>query len=316
MLRHHKEIEGDNTMVTGMYSYETYASRKSKEVQGPSKPRADVGYFKLIDDGDEAIVRFAYDDPSELVMAHVHDEPVGKNKHRRVLCLRENARDDMEKCPLCARGDKFSSKVYIKLIEYVKDENGKVVAQAKIWERPESFADEIVEYITNYGGLKDVVFKIKRKGIRGSKDTNYILTPMPSTVYNEANGYAKDFSEFDNFYFYPHSFLSKTKEDIEEYVRTGEFPFHKRGGDEPISDKPAAQEEAPQESQSYMPQMTRSDNTQNVRLTQSEEEHAAPQQPQQEVRPQPQPQAPTRAPEASDPFTARPRRRYDLPESN
>ena len=104
-------------MVTGMYSYETYASAKSKEVKENSKVRGNVGYFKLVDDGDEALVRFVYDDPKELVMAHVHDEPVGNNKHRRVLCLRNGARDDMTKCPLCARGDKFFAKVYLKLVD-------------------------------------------------------------------------------------------------------------------------------------------------------------------------------------------------------
>lgn len=218
-------------MIAGMYSYETYVSAKSKETKDNStKTRGNVGYFKLVDDGDEAIVRFVYDDKSELVMAHVHDEPVGNNKHRRVLCLRSDARDDMAKCPLCARGDKFFAKVYLKLIEYVKDEQGKIIPQAKIWERPESFAEQIVEYIDNYGGIKDVVFKVKRSGARGNTDTNYILTPMPNTVYTEANGYVKDFHDFDNFSFYPHSFISKNKEDMEEYIKTGEFPFHKKDG--------------------------------------------------------------------------------------
>ena len=232
-------------MVTGMYSYETYATAKSKESKKEEKTKSSVGYFKLINDGDEATVRFVYDDPSELVMAHVHDEPVGKNKHRRILCLRNGARDDMSVCPLCARGDKFFAKVYLKLVEYTKDENGKVICEAKIWERPETFADTIVEYINNYGGLKDVVFKIKRKGAKGDKETNYILTPMPSTVYTEENGYVKDFSAFDNFSFYPHSFLSKTKEDMEAYIESGEFPFHKKDGTVVITTKEEAPVEEP-----------------------------------------------------------------------
>lgn len=216
-------------MVTGMYSYETYASARSRgSSEAPSEKGSGVGYFKLVDDGDEAVVRFDYNSPNEIMMAHVHDEPVGNNKHRRVLCLRTNARDDMEKCPLCARGDRFFSKVYLKLIEYTKDENGNIAIQPKVWERPASFADQIVEYINNYGGLKDVVFKVKRIGIRGSKDTSYLLTPLPSTMYSEDKGYAKDFSGFDGFSLYPHSFLSKDKADMEEYVRTGDFPFHRR----------------------------------------------------------------------------------------
>ena len=246
-------------MVPGMYSYETYSSAKSTNNGSASKPRSNVGYFKLSDDGDEALVRFNYDSPNELTMAHVHDEPVGNSKHRRVLCLRENARDDMEKCPFCARGDKYYSKVYLKLIEYVKDETGKIVPQAKVWERPAGFADTVAEYINNYGGLKDVVFKVKRKGIRGSMETTYILTPMPSTMYNESTGYAKDFHEFDNFSLFPHSFLSKTKEEIEEYIQTGEFPFHKRNDESTVAPIQAqetfvAKDEPKEEEKAYLSQ--------------------------------------------------------------
>ena len=292
-------------MVTGMYSYETYASNKSKNNGVDKNHRVNVGYFKLVDDGDEALVRFVYDSPSEIVMAHVHDEPVGNNKHRRVLCLRENARDDMNKCPLCSRGDKYFAKVYLKLIEYVKDEQGKIVPQAKIWERPESFADTIVEYIDNYGGLKDVVFKVKRKGVRGSTDTNYILTPMPSTIYNESNGYVKDFSDFDNFYFYPHSFLSKTKEDIEEYIKTGDFPFHRK--EESAQTQPKAGQENVAQWQPKVetrPQPM----TQEVVAQAPQAPASTPGQQKQVETPRPQ-----TAPSLDDnnPLMSRPRRRYD-----
>ena len=304
-------------MVTGMYSYETYASYKSKSGQGQSKPRSNVGYFKLVDDGDEAIVRFDYDSPSELVMAHVHDEPVGNNKHRRVLCLRENARDDMAKCPLCSRGDKYFAKVYLKLIEYAKDEHGKVVAQAKVWERPESFADEIVEYINNYGGIKDVVFKIKRKGARGSMDTNYILTPMPSTIYNEANGYAKDFSEFENFYLYPHSFMSKTKEEIEEYIATGEFPYRNKDGAKPQGDegsKPMAavpSSQTAQDASSTPLQGAHADAFEaHMEEDGAQQANVAPSAPTQATQPSIQRPA-QQQPDANNPFSDRPRRRYD-----
>lgn len=218
-------------MVTGMYSYETYASKNASR-RDKKEERKNVGYFKLIDDGDEALVRFDYTNPSELMLAHVHDEPVANNKHRRVLCLRENARDDMSKCPLCARGDKYFAKVYLKLIEYSRNEQGRIDVHAKIWERPASFSDTIAEYINTYGGLHDVVFKIKRVGAKGSKDTQYIMTPLPSPMYSEDKGYVKDFSDFEDFKLYPHSFLSKSKEDIEEYIRTGDFPFHKKSEDE------------------------------------------------------------------------------------
>lgn len=300
-------------MVTGMYSYETYASRKSKDSGNQPKRRADVGYFKLVDDGDEAIIRFDYDNANEIVMAHVHDEPVGKNKHRRVLCLRENARDDMGKCPLCARGDKYFAKVYLKMIEYVKDEQGKVVPHAVIWERPEPFAEQIVEYINNYGGLKDIVFKVKRKGIRGAKDTEYFLTPMPSTVYNEGNGYVKDFSEFEHFYFYPHSFLSKTKEEIEEYIRTGDFPFpnYKADSDAKKEDGHHAASQSANQNASFGGNGTEP----SAPSSAPSQSDSAPKQ--QEAQPQQDAvRAQTKAPDASDPFVARPRRRYDIPLGN
>ena len=242
-------------------------------------------------------------------MAHVHDEPVGNNKHRRILCLREGARDDMAKCPLCARGDKFFAKVYLKLIEYVKDEKGNIVAQAKVWERPESFADTIVEYINAYGGLKDVVFKIKRKGIRGNTDTNYILTPMPSTLYGEANGYVKDFSEFDNFSFFPHSFLSKSKEDMEEYIKTGDFPFRKKDGTV-VTKEEATQEATVATSQPSAGEPTLVASSQPVELVQ--EAPVAPTAPMSGVATSSTiPTTNTQSADTNNPLMDRPRRRYD-----
>lgn len=294
-------------MVTGLYSYESYAASKASARQ----PKSNVGYFSLKDDGDEALVRFDYDSVDELLIAHVHDEPVGEAKHRKILCLRADARDDMDKCPLCARGDKYFNKVFLKLIEYVKDDAGRIVPQARVWERPAWFADTIAQYINDYGGIKDVVFKIKRVGVRGAKDTSYIVNPMPSTKYNEDAGFAKDFHEFDNFKLYPHFFLSKTKEEIEEYIQTGEFPFHKSG-----------------EAQTSMPTASAVTNDDNPfgDAKQEEKAYEAPVAPTPSTEascnpaptptptynPSPTPVAPTQPKvDATDPLMSRPRRRYD-----
>ena len=62
-----------------------------------------------------------------------------------------------------------------------------------------------------YGDLRDVVFKIKRRGARGSLQTTYDILPANSNIYKEEI-YKKDFSCFNNFDTSKHSYFIKTGE--------------------------------------------------------------------------------------------------------
>ena len=62
-----------------------------------------VEFFTLANDGDEAIVRFMYDDVSQFNIMTVHSIQVG-GKWRKVNCIRE-PQESTDICPLCASGN-------------------------------------------------------------------------------------------------------------------------------------------------------------------------------------------------------------------
>ena len=166
-------------------------NQQARQTQGPY-----VSFFSLRDDGDEAIVRFAYDDPSEFEVYTVHPVTID-GKFRKVNCIND-LRAGVSSCPMCAAGVQLQQKFYIRLIEYTRDEQGNIVPQAKIWERPTSYMQILTNLFTEYGPLKDNVFKVKRSGARGDMQTTYSIMFGNPTIYNEQL-YVKDFSAFENY---------------------------------------------------------------------------------------------------------------------
>lgn len=202
------------------FDFNTY--EQSKNTGSQTYQKSNVGYFNsLKDDGDEAVVRFAYSSPAEFDLVTVHNVQVG-DKWRKVSCLR-NANDPIDTCPLCAKGEKVLYKFYVKLVEYTTNEMGQVVATPKIWERPVSFAKTLKSYFDEYGNLSDCVFKVKRHGIKGSLQTTYDIMFANPMIY-KPEIYVKNFDDFKNFDLVHHSYMNKSFEDLTQFVQTGEFP--------------------------------------------------------------------------------------------
>lgn len=167
---------------------------EKEQTTRPQGPR--VGYFSLRDDGDETLVRFAYSDPSEFEVYTVHPVTID-GRFRKVNCIND-LRAGVHSCPLCAAGVQLQQKFYIRLIEYTRDEEGKVVPYARIWERPASYMQILTNLFTEYGPLCDSVFKVKRSGARGDMQTTYSIMYANPSIYNEQL-YPKDFSMFENY---------------------------------------------------------------------------------------------------------------------
>lgn len=206
-----------------------YSSYESVSTKTNSKQRSNVGYFNsLKDNNDSTIVRFAYSSPAEFDIVTVHKVQVD-GKWKSVSCLK-GPYDAVDNCPLCKAGVKLNRKIYIKLIEYVKDANGQVVAQPKIWERPaegkNDFAKKLANFINVYGDLRNMVFQIVRNGYKGSMDTTYDILPVNAQIYPE-NIYVKNFSDFDSLDLAHHSYLEKNFDELSQYVATGSFPAKK-----------------------------------------------------------------------------------------
>jgi len=223
------------------YSYETYADMKKDSAQTNTKTLSKVGYFKL-SDGEEALVRFNCASLSDFEIVSTHTVKV-KDKFRNVSCLRTKAYEPIDNCPLCKEGNQAKTRVYIKLIKYVVDEYGKVTQIVPLVANfPKKYADTIGNLIQEYGDLRDQVFKIKRVG--AELNTTYTFMYMNPIKYSEANGFAKDFTDFEGFDLVPHSFIERSKEDINEFLITGEFPLPmKKETKEEVPTHPGVQQE-------------------------------------------------------------------------
>lgn len=206
-------------------SYADYENKKANYSNNSTKEYK-VGYFALKDDGDEAIVRFGHSTPEEINIVTVHVVKMtnkdGKDVYKRVSCLRE-PHEPVSKCPLCASGNKMVDKFFVKLIEYVKDDNGNIVPKARVWERPAKFARELKSFMDEYGDLTNFIFKIKRRGNRGSTDTTYNIIPVRQDVY-KPEVYVKNFADFEGFKMAGSFYMVKTAEEINTFLKTGDFP--------------------------------------------------------------------------------------------
>ena len=191
-----------------------------------SKPKTNefrVGFFSLKDDGDEALVRFyGCDNPKDdIEVVPVHTIKVD-DKYRKIKCLR-TGKESLDTCPLCASQNKLANKIYVKLIEYVKNEDGTVEPKARVWERPCKLSEKFISYVNDGYVISDTLFKVRRVGEKGSINTTYDINPANPAIYKNEM-YPKDFKDLENFNASGNSYMVKTFDEINEFLSTGEFP--------------------------------------------------------------------------------------------
>lgn len=185
-----------------------------------------VGFFSLKNDGDTAVVRFMHDNVSSFELYTVHNILVADNRYRKINCLRE-PEEPFDKCPLCAAGEKVQQRFFIHLIQYVQDENGRIIGLPKVWERSATYAHKLKNLIDEYGPLSDCVFKIRRNGVARSMDTSYDIMFCNPNMYN-LEQYPKNFEAFSNYRALGGIVMNKTFDEIVTYLNTGEFPAVER----------------------------------------------------------------------------------------
>lgn len=166
-------------------------------------------------DGEDTIVRFPYAATSEFDLRTTHIVKVG-SWYKKINCL-----GSVSECPLCARGDKLSTRFFVHLLQYTQLPDGTVSTKAKVWDTGYEIAQTLAGYINLYGDLSKLVFKLSRSGLRF--ETKYNLILLPSEMY-PATIYKADFKDFDNFKLTNFFCLTKTSAEIESYINTGSFP--------------------------------------------------------------------------------------------
>lgn len=218
------------------FNYQTYESIIAKAQNNPesSNGTSKISYFKL-GENEEALVRINISSVDQIPFATIHKPTFGKqyaglsNPYAGISCFNELGSYSVDACPLCravANGHpiigKAEKKCFIPMLVAYKDKaTGQWSAPvATVWERAAGFAREIATKLQNYGDLTKVLFKMTRVG--SGKETRYTLDYAIPTVF-KPELIPEDFSAFANFKINKHSYWELTKEQIEDYLATGEF---------------------------------------------------------------------------------------------
>lgn len=213
------------------FNYNQYSQfSENARNNGTQNSNQKIGFFKLKNNGDEALVRINASKMEDFAFASVHT--VNANgRWMKVSCLNPLGSYG-HNCPLCEavkNGNtsisKVSTKIYIPMLVAYRDvTTGQFSAPIPvIWERPASFGKEIANKLRDYGDLKNVLLKITRNGAAGDMKTTYSMDYAVPTVFKPELVPA-DFSAFNNFNIAKHSYWEKTTEDIMTFITTGKFP--------------------------------------------------------------------------------------------
>lgn len=180
-----------------------------------------VSFFSLKNDNDEAIVRIMHDSTDSFEIYNTHQIQIG-NRYRRINCLRD-PHDPIDVCPLCNSGTPIQQRIFVHMIQYVRDDSGNIVPRGVVWERSASFARDLKDKIDNYGPLSDCIFKIKRHGAAGYIKTTYSIDYFPAAM-NNPTLYPKIDDMFDNYSALGSVVMDKSADEINVFINTGEFP--------------------------------------------------------------------------------------------
>lgn len=229
------------------FSYSDYQNVIAKAQSNENGSSVKIGFFKMKNDKDEALVRFNVSALESLQFATVHQLGAAQ-KWMKVSCLNPVG-SYYDSCPLCAAVSagakdigKASKKVYVQMMVAYKDNaTGQFSAAIPvIWERPAGFSREIANLLKDYGDLTGRVFKVTRNGAAGNMQTTYSISYIP--LYDKPESVTTDFSAFANFNIAKHSFWEKTVGDINVFLNTGSFPEVARAPQAPASMPPAGAE--------------------------------------------------------------------------
>jgi hypothetical protein len=221
------------------FSYSDYQNVIAKAQSGDNNGSTKIGFFKMKNDQDEALVRINVATLNDLQFATVHQLGAAQ-KWMKVSCLNPVG-SYYDTCPLCAAVSggakdigKAAKKVYVQMLVSYKDATTGQFSTAipVIWERPAGFSTEIATLLRDYGDLTQRVFKVTRNGAAGNMKTTYSISYIP--IFDKPESVPTDFSAFANFNIAKHSFWEKSAGEIQVFLNTGSFPEPARAPQPPM----------------------------------------------------------------------------------
>lgn len=166
------------------------------------------GYFSLKNDGDQAKVKFMYNNEDEIETFAVHEVSVnGFNRH--VDCLKDAEGNGV--CPFCEKGIKRVARTFFKV--YNADKKA-----VEIWDQGIKRAPGIQSTIRGRSAkIVNDQYIIKRKGAAGSTDTQYLVDWVGRDDIT-----LEDLPQAPEIY--GRYVLKKTPEEMEYFITHNEFP--------------------------------------------------------------------------------------------
>lgn len=186
-----------------------------------------IGFFNLVNDGDEAIVRIMHDSTADFNIFTTHSINLD-GKYRKINCIRD-PREPVDMCPLCRQNIKSQNRIFINMLQYFKEEDGSIVAEPVVWERSMAYATKLKNLIDEYGPLSDCIFKIKRNGAKGSMDTTYDIFYCNPKIFRD-DLYEKVEGAFKDQRILGTIVLDKNVDEITTFLQTGKFPQTSNSG--------------------------------------------------------------------------------------
>lgn len=176
------------------------------------------GFFKIGDDGETKSIRLLYNSIDDIPADIVHRVSVD-GKTRWVNCLRNNADDPEDMCPLCAAKNQRQRRIFLRVFEITKfDRKGKPVeGDVKYWDRGNTIISDLESLSRRYSPLVKHIFEVERKGARGDMKTSY---KFYETFDDDKT--LKDFPEEEDIL--GTIILDKTAAEMDEFIETGSFP--------------------------------------------------------------------------------------------
>lgn len=184
------------------------------------------GYFRLQNDKDVARVRFMYDSIADVEGYAVHEVEIDGRK-RWVNCLRDyNQPKDV--CPFCSDNRFQTAKLFVPLYNETE-------GKCQVWERGKKFFAKMSSICSRYASRDSLVshiFEIERNGQAGDMATTYEIYEV-----GQDDTTLEDLP--DRLPILGNVVLDKSAEDMEYYLKNGEFPSE---DDTPIRRRPTQQE--------------------------------------------------------------------------
>lgn len=215
------------------FSYEEYVNStndRQKAYNNQQSNLPSIGYFKLKNDQDYALVRINYESTKDFIMTKYHQIADPNVKWAKVECLNAQ-RGSNKSCPFCeavkagnknitfAKPRLFVPMIAVNVESGVQGEAKEVVWDASATSR-QDYARGIASLLNDFGDLRKHVFKIIRNGT--GTDTSYSINYIPT--YDKPEIVPVDFKNFEDFKITPHSYKVKTAEEMQTYLETGAFP--------------------------------------------------------------------------------------------